>query len=218
MILLEFLCLARIERRVGNNDDICEPGQLVGKARMGVRGAAVTTRPAKEALMNNSIAIVAAAAVVVSLTGAPAGAADFVKKYKDWSAYRHDAAPAKVCFAATQPKDSEPKGLNRGDIFFYVSFYPDDKVSNEISIKLGYPVKADKPVVVSIGSDSFEFFAKGDKAFIEKPDVEKKFVEAMKKGEKMVVKGTSQKGTETTDVFSLFGAGAAVKLAQQSCP
>ena len=70
---------------------------------------------------------------------------------------------------------------------------------------------------MTIGADTFSFFTKDDKAFIEKPEIERNFVEAMKKADKMVVKAKSAKGTETTDVFSLQGAGSAAQLAADSC-
>ena len=154
-----------------------------------------------------------------ALFGAPANAqsAEFLKKFKDWSAYRNAADGTAFCFSVSQPRDTEPKGLTRGEVYFYVSQYPADKVQNEISIKLGYIAKPGVNVVVTVGADTFNFFSKDDKAFIEKPDVERKFVEAMKKADKMVVRAKSVKGTDTTDVFSLQGAGPAAQLATDSC-
>ena len=43
------------------------------------------------------------------------------------------------------------------------------------------------------------------------------FVAAMKAGKSLVVKGTSTRGTETTDTYSLAGATAALDAANKAC-
>ncbi|ODS04182.1 hypothetical protein AUC71_00015 [Methyloceanibacter marginalis] len=61
-----------------------------------------------------------------------------LQKYNDWAAYTSEGSP-KVCFAVSQPRDSSPKNVRRGPIYFYVSHYPGDKIAGEISVKMGYP-------------------------------------------------------------------------------
>ncbi|MEZ5926107.1 MAG: invasion associated locus B family protein [Hyphomicrobiaceae bacterium] len=161
------------------------------------------------------------AALTLSLTAlalpASAQTAELLQKHRDWSAYRHKAEKDTTCFAVTQPKDSEPKNVNRGDIFLYVSFWPADKVKEQVMLRLGYPIKDNSAVSAAVGSDTFSFEPKDDKAFIQDGDVERKFVEAIKKGDKLVIKGMSKKGTETTDVYSLLGVSAALKQAEEAC-
>ena len=48
-------------------------------------------------------------------------------------------------------------------------------------------------------------------------DKEKKIVTAMKQGQKFTVRGTSWKGTETTDIYSLNGFSAAMDKIDSSC-
>jgi hypothetical protein len=158
-----------------------------------------------------------ALATMLSVGAATAQAAELIEKYKDWSAYKHLADKDTTCFAVTQPKDTEPKNVNRGDIYLYVSFWPADKVKGQVMLRLGYPIKESSEVSATIGSDVFKLFPKDDKAFIEGDDNERKFVDAIKKGDKLVIKGTSKKGTETTDVYSLLGVSAALKQAEQAC-
>lgn len=170
-------------------------------------------------MQNKAGALLATLAILFA--GAPAAhaetAAELIKKSRDWSAYKHEASGKKVCFAASQPKDSAPKGLNRSDVFIYLSFFPADGVKNEVSIRIGYDFKKGSDVTVQVDAASFKFFTKSDKAFIENEDVEHKFVEALKKGNKMVVRGTPAKGNPTTDVFSLLGLSDALKLAEDAC-
>jgi invasion protein IalB len=155
--------------------------------------------------------------LALSTGSASAQTAELLDKYKDWSAYKHKADKDTTCFAVTQPKDTEPKNVIRGDIFLYVSFWPSDKVHGQVMLRLGYPIKDNTDVSASIGSDTFSFEPKDDKAFIQDNELEKKFVEAIKKGDKLIIKGTSKKGTETTDIYSLLGVSAALKQAEQAC-
>jgi len=44
------------------------------------------------------------------------------------------------------------------------------------------------------------------------------FVAALKAGSSLVVKGTSGRGTETTDTYSLSGTTAAMQAIDTACP
>lgn len=137
--------------------------------------------------------------------------------YKDWAVYVHGAEAGKTCFAISKPKDMLPKGVNRGDVFFYVSSWPGDKIDNEVSIKVGYPLDSAAVPAAIIGADQFNLFAEGDKAFVADETKEVNLVEAMKKGATMIVKGRSKRGTLTTDKYSLSGISAALKRVEQEC-
>ncbi len=153
----------------------------------------------------------------VVFANAPANAATLVKSFKDWSVFSHADKPKKICFAASQPKRTLPKGANRDAIYFYVSAWPDDGIKTEVSIRLGYPVRAKVPVRVTIGKEQFSLFAKGDKAYVNDSTDELKLIDAMKKGSTMTVQATSQRGTRTSDSYSLRGISDALKGLQNSC-
>ena len=155
-----------------------------------------------------------------SISSAPiasAQAAKFLKQFNDWSSYVRDGDNDKICFAVSQPKDSEPKGANRGQIIFYLTTWKKDNIKNQVSIKIGYPLKDGSKVTATIGADTFAFFVKDDKAFIEKPGDQSLLITAMKKGAKMIIKGTSKRGTLTTDIYSLSGITRALQHVAQSC-
>ena len=151
------------------------------------------------------------------LTSLPAQALQLKETYKDWAVYVHEKNSAKTCFAISKPKDMEPKDAKRGDVFFYVSSWPGDKVNNEISIKVGYPLDGETVPSAIIGADQFNLFAEGDKAFIADETVEVNLVQAMKKGSTLVVKGRSKRGTATVDKYSLSGISAALKRVSVEC-
>ena len=124
---------------------------------------------------------VRAACAVAALVATPALAQEvtLLEKFKDWSAYAATGSP-KVCFAVAKPTSSTPKTVKRGPIFFYISQWPADKVVNEISVKMGYPFAAGAKATLTIGTAKFEMFTKDEGAFVEKPDMEAKLIEAMK--------------------------------------
>lgn len=139
-----------------------------------------------------------------------------VDRYQDWTVYKAKTADGTLCFAASTPKDFEPKNVSRGDIFFYVTTWPKFKVRQEVSVKLGYPLKKTSTPSISIGAKNFSLFEKGDRAYI-KSSLETGLIKAMKSGQKMVVRGMSKRGTKTKDIYSLSGITAALKAANTAC-
>jgi invasion protein IalB len=99
----------------------------------------------------------------------------------------------------------------------FISSRPADKVSNEVSIIIGYPFKPNSEATVDIGSTSFALYTQQDGAWIKNAAEEAHMVEAMRAGQSAVVKGASAKGTRTTDTFSLRGLGQALDRADQGC-
>ena len=158
--------------------------------------------------------------LILFLAATPAHAqnAKFLQKFSGWSAYVHDSASKKVCFVIAQPKEKLPKKAKRGPIYFYISHWQNDKVRHEISIKIGYPFRANSTVNVTIGKSKFKLFTKDEGAYVESADTEKRLVEAMKKGSLMTVQGRSSRGTLTTDKYSLSGISAALDRIAQECP
>ena len=153
------------------------------------------------------------------LVSAPmrADAAQFLKRFKDWSTYSHEADGKKICFATSQPKDMEPKNVKRDAVFFYVTMWPDSKLENEISVRVGYPLKAGTAPIATVGSQRFNLIIEGDRAYATNRAEEARLVNALRRGNKMTINGVSQRGTPTTDVYSLSGVTAAIKNAAEAC-
>ena len=142
---------------------------------------------------------------------------DLVEKQGAWSVYADSANPKEVCFIAAQPQAVEPLGANRGPIFFYISAWPKESVKTEPSVKVGYPVAPDKDMTVTVGTETFKLFVKGERGFVSDPNEELTLVEAMKKGSNAFVKATSARGTATTDTYSLSGLTAALEKLASTC-
>lgn len=164
-------------------------------------------------------ATIAAGIVALIISAAPANSqqAKLLETFNAWSAHANTGGGKKVCFVVSQPRESEPKNVKRGPIFFYISMYPSENVPNEVSIKMGYPLRAGVDAEVKIGGTTFSLFTKDEGAFVEKREDENKLVEAMKAGSEMAVQGRSTRGTLTTDKYSLSGITDAIERARKEC-
>ena len=140
-------------------------------------------------------------------------------QYGDWGAYTASPGGKKICFAIAKPSSSEtnPPNRPRNPAYMFISSRPADKVSNEVSIIIGYPFKPNSEATVDIGSTSFALYTQQDGAWIKNAADEAHMVEAMRAGQSAVVKGMSAKGTRTTDTFSLRGLSQALDRTDQDC-
>jgi len=167
----------------------------------------------------NKTRIFAAAAMSVGLAAhANAQSVELVETQGAWGLYADSATPKQVCFIAAQPQTVEPQGANRGPIYFYISAWPQDGVKTEPSAKVGYPIDANKDMSVTIGDETIKLFAKGERGFVSDAGEESKLIESMKQGSTAVVKATSERGTDTTDTYSLSGISAALSKMAETCP
>jgi invasion protein IalB len=82
---------------------------------------------------------------------------------------------------------------------------------------MGYPFSEGAKATVTIGSAKFELFTKEEGAFVEKPEMETKLIDAMKGGTTMKIQGKSARGTATTDTYSLSGLSEALDRAAKEC-
>jgi invasion protein IalB len=163
---------------------------------------------------------IGAAALLVLTLGGGALAAEPTPlgTFNDWTAYIYKAPDTKVCYVVSQPKSSDStKKVKRDPIFFIITNMPGRKINGEVSTIIGYPFKEQTTVNVKVDEADFELFTNGDGAWADTSAKEKKIVAAMKNGKKLSVTGTSWKGTETTDNYSLNGLSQAVDKIDSAC-
>jgi len=138
--------------------------------------------------------------------------------YKDWSSYTFLEQGSQVCYSASQPTKSAGDYKKRDDIFVFITHRPSAKEFNVVSFLAGYDYKSDSEVTVDVdGKKTFTLFVQGDRAWAADTATDAAIVEAMKKGKKLTVKGTSKRGTLTTDTYSLYGVSKALKAIDSSC-
>lgn len=171
--------------------------------------------------MNARILLTAAIALFGTAAAAQPQAASSIGTFKQWNAYTSNEADGKMCFVATQPSASkyEPDNVkSRDPVFFMVTSIPAKKIKNEASTIIGYTFKEGTKVTVEIDGAKFTMFTDKDSAWIENPSQEGALIDAMKKGTRMSVLGTSRRGTLTTDSYSLSGITAALDAIAKECP
>ncbi len=137
--------------------------------------------------------------------------------FKAWTAYTAKEKKGRACYMASQPKQSTPKGVKRGEIWILVTHRPYKKVRNEVSVYVGYPFKPDSEAVVDIDGKKYKLFTDNETAWAESRKLDNALVGAMRKGRRMVLRGVSSRGTKTTDRYSLTGFTAAHDAITKAC-
>ena len=135
-----------------------------------------------------------------------------------WTAYTYTENKQPVCYIAAKPEKSEGNYRSRDEVLMLVTHRPAEKAWDVISVVAGYQYKPDTDALVSVGSQKFELFTTGtDRAWARDSKTDRTIAQAMIKGNSAVVRGTSSRGTPTTDTFSLSGFTAAYKAINDSC-
>ena len=154
----------------------------------------------------------------VSFAGtATAQTPQLIGNYGDWAAYSFTENSNKVCYMVSQPKEAEGNYTKRGDIFALVTHRPGENTKNVFSYITGYTYKNGSDVTVQVNGDTYTLFTEKDMAWTPDQDSDNRLAEDIRKGSKLVVKGTSSRGTLTTDTFSLKGSGDAHDAISRAC-
>ena len=163
--------------------------------------------------------LLALAPLVLVLTTAPSHAqqVDSLGQFKNWTAYRTQQGGKNLCYMASTPTKDEGKYTQRGKIYAMVSHRPATKAINVVSVHAGYTYKQDSQVAIAIGGAAFTLFVHGDTAWASSAADDAALVKAMRAGSTMVIKGTSSRGTLTTDTYSLAGFTAAHNMVAKAC-
>lgn len=140
-------------------------------------------------------------------------------QFAEWGAYTASPGGKKVCFAIAKPTSAETKPPNRprNQPYMFISTRPADKVTNEVSVAIGYPFKPGSEASTQVGSTTFALYTQGDGAWIKNRAEESHMVDTMRQGDTVVVKGESSHGTMTMDTYSLKGLAEALDRVAQEC-
>ena len=111
---------------------------------------------------------------------------------------------------------SSQKNIREARLF--VTFRPNDKISDEISITSGYEFNKQNSIIASSGKKKYKFdIAQENFAWIADNKIEKKMIKAMKKGSRIMVTGYNKSGSQTIDHYSLMGFSKAYTAAKKNC-
>ena len=129
--------------------------------------------------------------------------------------YREDGQP--VCFMSVRPDSTEGNFKARGESLFMVTHRPSEQAIDVISVVAGYQYQPDSDAAITVNGKRFNMFTVGERAYARDNATDKALVELMIKGRNATVRGASNKGNITTDVFPLAGFTAAHKAITENC-
>ncbi|MGD1878119.1 MAG: invasion associated locus B family protein [Kiloniellaceae bacterium] len=161
--------------------------------------------------------LLAAGLCALALGSAQAQSIERLGDFSDWSAFKYEESGNLICFMASAPAKAEGTYSKRGKIHAMVTHRPGEKRADEVSIQAGYPYQENTQVEVQIGTLKVRLFTQDESAWTVDKDTDKKLVQAMIKGSTMIVQGTSARGNNTKDTYSLSGFTRAYQASSQAC-
>ena len=140
-----------------------------------------------------------------------------IGKFKDWQTMVLIEPTGTVCFAQSSPVLQAPKS-NKRDARLFVTFRPNEKITDEISTSPGYEFNQNNSVTATSGKQRVKFdIVQQGFAWIADNKIEKKMVNIMKKGSRLMITGYNQNGSQTIDHYSLIGFTKAYNAAKTAC-
>jgi hypothetical protein len=171
---------------------------------------------ATDCLKSRGVAAVLAALFSVAILAGEAGHAAI--RHGTWISQTDRPGGDLPCYVAASPIAREPKGLRRDPAYAYVTVLPRDGIAGEVSFKFGFPLRHGTEVVAIIGAARFRLFALGERAFVADRPEEERLLESMRRGTRLVVIATSDRGNVTRDTYALSGLAEALSsLAAADC-
>lgn len=159
---------------------------------------------------------------------------ELIGVHGDWRTFR-DVNAGPSCFIYSEPmswnstRDGQAVSVERGDIRLFINIFADAPGVTEPSFRAGYTLTTDSPASVVISGAGIPLYPNAaycaeagaiercDQYAWTEPNDDAALVAAMKAGSEAVVTARSQRGTVTTDTFSLTGFTAALDDAIQAC-
>jgi hypothetical protein len=136
---------------------------------------------------------------------------------QSWDAYTYPAGGGNVCYVVGEPAKKEPGSAKRDRVNALVTHNTAEKTQNVVSFVAGYPFADKATVELDIDGKKWKLFTNADTAWAFTPAEDKQIVEAMMRGKQAVVKGSSSRGTATTDTYSLAGFSQVLKDIDKAC-
>ena len=156
--------------------------------------------------------------LIMSFVSTTSAKTKFIGTHKDWTAYSNKEKNGKTCFIASEPLKSSGNydKSNRGKTYVFVTNVKNG-TNHEISVVAGFNYKKNTKVKFTIDKNTTLMFPIDDRAWSESSKIDKTLVRKMKKGNKLVVEGTSSPGNVIIDHYSLSGFTKALALIDKNC-
>ncbi len=144
---------------------------------------------------------------------------ELLGSFRDWNAFRDSLDGQPFCYAVSIPDQARlsRRGRQRGEVFLFVSHLPARNIANQVEAILGYPVDEGSTPTIRVGNESFDMFGRGERIYLLDESDTPQLLSAMRAGSRLIVNARSERGTESTDEYSLLGATAALESAAEAC-
>jgi len=148
----------------------------------------------------------------------PAAAQDarLLGKFGDWAAYVRGDGKSRYCYIVSGPQEASLSS-RRGNIFALIWHRPGDKQFDVVQTDIGYAFKEGEAVSADVDGKKWQMFTREGTAWSYDQD-QAAIVEEMRRGKRLTIKGVSNRGNPTTDVYSLAGVTAAHNAINKACP
>ena len=143
--------------------------------------------------------------------------------FSDWEAVAFKDAKGKVCYITSNPKKADVVIKNRQKAYAMVTHRPGEKTFDVVNFVAGYNFKEGSKAIVEIDNQKLALYTASNAAWAwdaptaDDQATDKKLVDAMRKGTSLVVRGTTARGTETADTYSLKGFNKAYAAIGAAC-
>lgn len=137
--------------------------------------------------------------------------------YGDWDVFEGTEGKNKVCYMATIAKETKGGGARKDKSYVMVMHRPAAKSLGVVSVTSGYVFKDKSEATVEIGGEKLSLYTSAKTPDTAWAFEDAKLVQAMLKGQTMVVKGTPAKGEAATDTYSLTGVSKAYQEMGKAC-
>ena len=145
-----------------------------------------------------------------------AGQDSSLGRFRDWFAATFVEDGVQVCYIVSQPQRSEGNYTRRGST--YVQVTRRGGGADVVSVEAGYPHREGGEVELTVDDgEPRSLFTRGETAWTYSEADDRALVAAMAAGSQMAVKGTSARGTDTVDTYSLLGFTAARRAMAEAC-
>jgi hypothetical protein len=136
---------------------------------------------------------------------------------QSWTAYSAREKAGQICYIVGEPSKTEPTNIKRDPVHLLVTHNTADKTTGVVSFIAGYGFKDGSAADLDVGGKKFSLFTKDDTAWARDAATDKAIVEAMLKAKQAVIKGSSARGTATTDTYTLAGFGQVLGEIDKAC-
>lgn len=169
-------------------------------------------------MMQLRTVVLAAAGILMAGAAFAADTPEVLGTFGEWTAFAEGGDAPMLCYAASAPIKKEGKYTSRGDTAVLVTHNLKDGSFDVVSVVAGYDYQPNEDVLAQVDTKKYTMFSKGDRAWNAEGKDDKSMVGDMKRGNNLLVIGTSNRGTRTTDTYSLSGFTKAYEAISKACP